>query len=96
MAEPLEMSIRLFLEPEEEAAMPADGALGNWLDRSHSLEIFSGRAIPSAFSAPGSDDWFSNMRQRRHERHARLHQLHGGSLSRCQRRRAALPHVVAA
>ncbi|MCY2939798.1 MAG: class I SAM-dependent methyltransferase [Planctomycetota bacterium] len=71
MAEPLEMSIRLFLEPEEEAAMPADGALGNWLDRSHSLEIFSGRAIPSAFSAPGSDDWFSNMRQRRHERHAR-------------------------
>ena len=43
MADQFEMSIRLFLEPEEEALMhaPVAAKAEDWLDRSQSIEIFS-------------------------------------------------------
>lgn len=73
MAEPWEMSIRLFLEPEEEALMPTpkNGVAEDWLDRSQSIEVFSSSNGSSSNPTPGSDAWYNALRQKRHERHAR-------------------------
>ena len=73
MADQFEMSIRLFLEPEEEALMhaPVAAKVEDWLDRSQSIEIFSTNLGTSPQPALGSDIWYQNLRLKRHDRHAR-------------------------
>ena len=73
MADQFEMSIRLFLEPEEEALMhaPVAAKVEDWLDRSQTIEIFSTNLGASPQPALGSDIWYQNLRLKRHDRHAR-------------------------
>jgi len=73
MADHLDMSIRLFLEPGEEAIMHAPNAAGveDWLNRSQSLEIFSTGSNLAPLPPAGTDAWYQNLRQKRHERHAK-------------------------
>ncbi len=73
MADHLDMSIRLFLEPGEEAIMHAPNTAGveDWLNRSQSLEIFSTGSSLAPLPPAGSDAWYQNLRQKRHERHAK-------------------------
>lgn len=73
MADHWDMSIRLFLEPEEEALMHTPSAAGveDWLDRSQAIEIFSTGFSLAPLPAAGSDAWYQSIRQKRHERHAR-------------------------